>query len=102
MRMTMQDNIDILRRSRRRNVLQPEPQSFARKIDNERPLISRIAVTANDRDLWADRAQLIENGFGANIAEVPDFVRAARSPQRVRPVADQIDHARRQFVMRVG
>ena len=88
----MQDNIDILRRLRRRHVLKTKFQSAADKIDNQGPLIIAVTISAHDRDWRPKRAKLIENAFRANIAKVPDFVAVSR----------KIDNILRQFVMRVG
>ena len=68
MRVTVQQNIDIVRRPVRRNMLQPKFQSAARKIDNQRPFIVAVAVSAYHRYGRANRAQLIQNSLRANIA----------------------------------
>ena len=59
-------------------MLQPKFQSVADKIDNQRPLEIAVAISADDRHHRTDRAQLVENSFRANIAEVPDLVRISR------------------------
>jgi len=92
MRVTVQDNIDIFRRSLRRNVLKAKLQSTAYKIDNQRPLGIAVAISAHDRDPQPNRAKLIENAFRANVSKVPNFTGASR----------KIDNILRQFVMRVG
>ena len=74
----MQNNIDIVGRNIRRNMLQPKSQSSSDKIDNQRPLRIAVAISANNRDRRADRAQLVQNDFLADIAKMPDLVRAAR------------------------
>ncbi len=76
--MTMQNHIDIFRRTPRRNVLQAKSYSVADKIDNQRPLEIAVAISAHHRDRPASCPQLIENSFRTDIAEVPDFIRLAR------------------------
>ena len=89
--MTVQENIDIFRQSLWRNVLQAEFQFIARKIDNQRPIKTAVAVSTHNRDLRTDRAELIQNAFRANISKMPDFVRALR----------ELFHLCRQTIMRV-
>ena len=76
--MTMQNNIYIIRRNIWRNMLQPKSQALALKIDNQRPLGIAVAISANNCDRRADRAQFIQNYFRANITQVPDLIRVAR------------------------
>jgi len=90
--MTMQNNINIIGRNIRRNMLQPKLQSFALKIDNQRPIRVPVAIPAHDRERPADRAQIIRDRRFAHVAQVPDLVRLAR----------KIDHLLRQLVMRIG
>src|SRR5437762_10866455 len=54
-RVPVQENIDILRRSIRRNVLQAEFQPTALKIDNQRPLEIAIAISAHNDHGRSDR-----------------------------------------------
>jgi hypothetical protein len=89
--MTMQNNIDIFRRTVWRNMLQPKSQSAPDKIDHERPIEIGVAVAAHDHDRRADRAQFIENCFRANVAKMPDFIR----------IRCQIDNGLGQFVVGV-
>ena len=89
--MTMQNNIDIIGRDIRRHMLQPKSQTLSRKIDNQRPVGIAVAISAHNRDRRTDCAQLIQNNFRANIAEMPDLVRIAR----------KIDNFLRQLVMSV-
>jgi hypothetical protein len=90
--VTVQDNIDIFRRSLGRNVLKTKLQSTADKIDNQRPLVIAIAISAHDRDRRPNRAKLIQNAFRANVPKVPNLIGISR----------KIDNILRQFVMRVG
>jgi hypothetical protein len=92
MRVTVQNNIDIVRRALRRNVLEPKLQSAARKIDHQRPFVITIAIPPNERDGRTDRAQLIQNSFGAHIPKVPDFIGPARHQRDIL----------RQAIVRVG
>jgi len=89
--MTMQNNIDIIGRNIRRNMFQSKSQTAANKIDNQRPLGITVAVSSNDRNRRADRAQFIQNYFRANIAQMPDLVRIPR----------KIDNFLRQLVMSI-
>ena len=43
----MQENIDIVRRPARRNVLEAEFQTSAHKIDNQRPFEIGVAISAD-------------------------------------------------------
>lgn len=89
--MTMQHKIDIVRRNFRRNMHEPELQSLALKIDNERPIFVPIAIAANNRQRRTDRFQVERDCRFAHIAKMPDLIRLAR----------KIDNLRRQLVMRV-
>jgi hypothetical protein len=72
--MPVQKNIDIIRRSIRRNVLQSKFQPTSREVEHQRPLKIAVAVSAHNRDARSDCPQLIENRFRANIAKMPDFI----------------------------
>ena len=89
--MTMQHNIDIVRRIRRRNVHQPKLQTFSLKIDNQRPVFVPIAIPAHNRQRQADRLQIERDRRFANVAQVPDLIRVAR----------EIDNLLRQFVVSI-
>ena len=82
MRVTVQHNIDIVRRSLRRNVLQTKLLSAAGKIDNQRPLVIAVAISAHNRHRRTNRAQLIQNAFRANIAEMPNLIRVLRQDRQ--------------------
>src|SRR4051812_47748737 len=90
--MPMKHDIDVIRDFVRRNVLQTEFQSAPHKIDNQRPIVVGVTVSPNDGDLPPDGAELVEDRLGANVAEVPDLVRAP----------GQVDDVLRQLVVRVG
>ena len=89
--MTMQDNIDIVRRNIRRNVHEAKLQAVALKIDNQRPVFIPIAIPAHDRERRTDRFQVECDRRLANVSQMPDLVRLAR----------QIDDLWRQLVMRI-
>ena len=80
--MTMQNNIDIIGRNIRWNMLQPESQTPSRKIDNQRPFGIAVAISAHNRDRRTDRAQLIQNSFRANITQMPNLVRTLRQDRQ--------------------
>ena len=90
--MTMQYNIDIVRRILRRNVDEPELQTLAGKIDNQRPVFVPVAISANNGQRRADRFEIERNGGFTNVTEVPDLVRVCR----------QIDNLLRQFIVSVS
>ncbi len=73
--MTMQNNINIVGRFVRRNMLEPKFLGSADKIDNQRPVEVTVAISANDRHRRADAAQFLQNSFRANITQMPDFIR---------------------------
>src|SRR5205814_8094105 len=91
MRMTVQENIDTLRRPLRRNVLQPKLQPATREIDSQLPVEVAVAIPTHDHHRSTRRAQFIQNPFGTDIADVPDLVRPAR----------KIDNLLRQLVVRI-
>jgi len=73
-RMSVQENIDIIRRMVRWNVLQAEFQPTSGKVENQRPLEIAVAISAHNRDARSNRPQLIKNRFRANIAKMPDLI----------------------------
>jgi len=91
-RMTMQNNIDILGRPRRRNMLEPETFLATDKIDNQRPIEIAVAISAHDGDARRNGAQFVQDSLRANIAQMPNLVRAR----------SKIDNSWRQFVVRIG
>lgn len=76
--MTMQNNIDIVRRVLRRNMLETNFFAAPNKIDNQRQFKVRVAVSANCRHRRTGRTQLIQNPIRANIAQMPNFIRSRR------------------------
>jgi len=91
MRVAVQENIDIIRRSIRWNVLKSEFQPTARKVDNQRPLGIAVAISAHNDHAGSDRPQFVEDRFRANVAKMPDFI----------SVFGHLPHALRQTIMRV-
>ena len=73
-RVPVQQNIDIIRPTIRRNVLQAEFQPTSHKIDDQRPLEIAVAISAHNDHGRPDRPQFVENRFGANIAKMPDLI----------------------------
>src|SRR5450830_1103506 len=57
-------------------MLQTEFQPAAHEIYNQWPIQITVAISSHYGDSRPDRAQLIENGLRANIAQVPDFIGA--------------------------
>ena len=92
MRVPVQENIDVIRRMIRRDVLQTEFQPVSHKIDNKWPLEIAVAISAHNNHGRSDGPQLIKNRFRANIAKMPDFI----------SVLGQLSWALRQTIVRVG
>ena len=90
--MTMQNNIDIIRRIFRRNMNEPELQTFAGKIDNQGPVDVPIAIAAHHDQRRTDRFQVQRDRRFANITQMPNLIRIPR----------KIDNLLRQLVMSVG
>ena len=57
-------------------MLQTKFQSASHKIHNQRPVQIAVAISPHDRDSRPNHTKLIENGVGANISEMPDFIGA--------------------------
>ena len=90
--MTMQNNIDILRRIFRRNMHQPKSQTVALKIDNQRPVFIPITIPPDNKEWQADRFQIKSDRRLADVAKMPDLIRIGR----------EIENFLRQLVMRIG
>jgi hypothetical protein len=87
----MQEDIDIIRRMIRRDVLQAQFQPTSRKVENQRPLEIAVAISAHNRDARSDRPQFVEDRFRANIAKMPDFI----------SVFGHLPHVLRQTIVRI-
>ena len=72
--MPVQENIDIIRRMIRWNVLQPEFPPASRQISNQRPLEIAVAISAHNDHGRSNRPQFVKNCFRANIAKMPDLI----------------------------
>src|ERR1700736_4667075 len=57
---------------------QPKLQSLARKIDDQRPILVPVAVSAHDSKRRTERLQFEHDRRLANITQMPDLVRLAR------------------------
>lgn len=90
--MTMQNNIDTVRRHIRRNMDKSKFQIFAAKIDNQRPVRVPIAVSAHNGQRRADCIEVERDCWFANITKVPDLV----------GLVGKIDNLLRQFVVGVS
>ena len=91
-RVPVQENIDVIRRMIRRNVLQAEFQPTSLKVENQRPLEIAVAISPHNRDVRSDRPQFVENRSRANIAKMPDLISVLR----------HLPHALRQTIVRVS
>ena len=92
MSVPVQENIHIIRRSIRRNVLQAEFQPVSHKIPDQRPLEIAVTISAHNDHSRPNRPQFVENRFGANIAKMPDLISVLR----------HLPHVLRQTIVRVG
>ena len=91
-RVTVQQNIDIIRWLLGRNVLQAKFQSASHKVDNQWPFKIAVTIPAHKRDARPDDAEFVKNRFGANISKVPDLI----------CVFGHLLHSFRQTIVRVG
>lgn len=89
--MTMQNNIDTIRRNFRWNMHQPELQTSALEINHQRPVFVPIAVTTDNTQGRSNRFEIERDRRFANVAEMPNLV----------GLAGKVDNFRRQLVMRV-
>ncbi len=76
--MTMQNNIDIVRRNIWRNMLQSKFQAIALEIDNQRPVGVPVAIAAHHSERRTDRFEIGGDGRFANITQMPDLISACR------------------------
>jgi hypothetical protein len=91
-RVTVQENVDIIGRSIRRNVLQLEFQTASHKIADQWPFEIAVTISPDNDHPRSDRAQLVKNRFCANVAKMPDLISVLR----------HLPHAVRQTIVRVG
>jgi hypothetical protein len=90
--VAVQENIDLIRRSIRWNMLQSEFQPASEKVYHQRPLKIAVTVSAHKRDARSDRPQLVKNRFRANVTKMPNFV----------GILGHFAHAIREPIVRVG
>ena len=90
--MTMQDNIDIIRRSFRRDVDEPKLQTFTLKIDNQRPILIPIAIAADNRERRTDCLEIKRDCRLANITQMPNLNRGR----------GEIENCLGQFIVSIG
>jgi len=90
--MAMQNNIDILGRPRRWNMLEPEALFTPNKIDHQRPIKIAVAISPHDGDMCGNGTQFIQNSLRANISQMPNLIRAG----------SKIDEGYRYFVVRIS
>lgn len=76
MGVTVQDDIDILRKAVWRNMNETEPNAVSFQIDGERPLEIAVAISTNHSHWRTERLQGLQDARRANIAQVPDLVGA--------------------------
>jgi hypothetical protein len=72
----MQHNVNAVWWVVRRYMLQAKFQSAPHQINNHRPFEITIAISAHDRDWRLELAKLVEDRFGADVPQVPNFIRA--------------------------
>jgi hypothetical protein len=87
----VEENIDILQRMIRWDVLQSEFQPASHKIADQRPPEIAVAISTHNDHSGSNRPQLIKNRFRANIAKMPDLI----------SVLGHLPHALRQMIVRV-
>jgi len=90
-RVPVEENIDILHRMIRWDVLKSEFQPSSHKIADQRPLEIAVAISTHNDHFGSNRPQLIKNRFRANIAKMPDLI----------SVFGHLLHALRQTIVRV-
>jgi len=90
-RVPVEENIDILHRMIRWDVLQSEFQPASHKIADQWPLEIAVAISTHNDHSGSNRPQLIKNRFRANIAKMPDLI----------SVFGHLLHALRQTIVRV-
>ena len=84
MRVSVQNNVDIFRRLIRRNMNEANPDSVPFQIERERPIEIAVAISAHDRHRRANGFNRMQDAGRADIAEVPDFIRARRQRFQIR------------------
>jgi hypothetical protein len=72
----MQHDVNAVWRVVRGYMLQAKFQPASDQIDNQRPFEIAVTISAHDGDSGSDRPKLVENRFGADVSQVPDFIGA--------------------------
>jgi hypothetical protein len=75
-RVSMQDNVNAVGRVVRRYMLQAKFQPASNQINNQRPFEITVAISSNNSDSWPKRAKFVEDCFGADVPQMPNFIRA--------------------------
>ena len=75
-RVPMQHNVDVVGRIVRRYMLQAKFQPASNQINNQRPFEITVAISSNNSDSWPKRANLVEDRFGTDVPQMPNFIRA--------------------------
>jgi hypothetical protein len=87
----MQHNVDAIWRLVRGDVLQTEFQPASREIYDQRPFEIAVAISSHDGDSGPEWPKLVENRFGADVPQVPNFIGAF----------SHFTHSLRQTIVRV-
>ena len=72
----MQHNVNAGGRVVRRYMLQAKLQSTSDQIKSQGPFKITVAIPSNNGDSGPKRAELVEDRFGADVSQVPDFIGA--------------------------
>ena len=75
-RVPMQHDVNVVGRVVRRYMLQAKFQPASDQINNQRPFEITVAIPSNNGDSGPKRAELVEDRFGADVSQVPDFIGA--------------------------
>ncbi len=75
-RVPMQHNVHAVWRVVRRYMLEAKFQSVSHQINNQRPIEIIVAISPHDGNSWPKRPKLVEDRFGADVPQVPNFIGA--------------------------
>jgi hypothetical protein len=78
MRVAVKNDVDIFRRAFRWNVDEAKSHAVSFQIDYQRPFGIAVAISPHDRDGRPDILERFEKTRRADIAQMPDFIRARR------------------------
>ena len=82
--MPVQDKINVIWQMIGRYMLETEFQSVSRKIDNQWPFVIAVAISADNCDRRSEGFDRLQDGRRADVAKVPDFIRAGRERLEIR------------------